>query len=179
MIIDDRNKNRTANRQYQDYKLYVTIEEQEDRPDYEEEDPKRMASMAHYVMMHNAEKESIKKKRKKKHKPKAGQYSLEAGLKHFGERGEKAVSKELAQFNVNDVFEPLYADEQSDDEKSKALTLLIFLKEKQDVKIKATSSTNDSVQREHVPKEEAAAPTVALESVFVTATIDAKEKKEL
>jgi hypothetical protein len=30
-----------------------------------------------------------------------------------------------------------------------------------------------------VAKEEAAAPTVALESVFVTATIDAKEKEKL
>ena len=32
---------------------------------------------------------------------------------------------------------------------------------------------------EHVTKEEAAAPTVALESVFMTATIDAKEKQEV
>jgi hypothetical protein len=62
-----------------------------------------------------------------KYKPKAGQYGLEAGLKHFGERGETAVSKELAQFNVYDVFKPLYADKLSDEDKSKALTLLIFL----------------------------------------------------
>jgi len=41
-----------------------------------------------------------------------------------------AVSKELAQFNVYDVFEPLYADKLSDKDKSKALTSLIFLKEK-------------------------------------------------
>jgi hypothetical protein len=111
-----------------------------------------------------------------KYKPKAGQYGLEAGLKHFGERGETAVSKDLAQFNVYDVFEPLYADKLSDKDKSKALTSLIFLKEKRDGKIKARSCVNGSVQREHVTKEEAAAPTVALESVFVTATIDAKEK---
>ena len=89
-----------------------------------------MASMAHYIMMHYAEKESIKKKQKKKYKPKAGQYSLEARLKHFGERGETAASKELRQFNVYDVFEPLYANKLSNEEKLKALTLLIFLKEK-------------------------------------------------
>ena len=70
--------------------------------------------MAHYIMMHYAEKESIKKKWKKKYKLKAGQYSLEAGLKYFGERGETAVTKELKQFNVYDVFEPLYADKLSD-----------------------------------------------------------------
>ena len=55
-------RNRTANRQYQDYKLYVTVEEQEVRPDYKEDDPERMASIAHYVMMHYAEKASVKKK---------------------------------------------------------------------------------------------------------------------
>jgi len=86
------------------------------------------------------------------------------------------VSKELAQFNVYDVCEPLYADKLSDEDKSKALTSLIFLKEMRDGKIKARSCANGSVQREHVVKEDAAAPTVALESVFMTATIDAKEK---
>jgi hypothetical protein len=100
-----------------------------------------------------------------KYKPKAGQYGLGAGLKHFGERGEMAVSKELAQFNVYDVFEPLYADKLSNKDKSKVLTLLIFLKEKRDGKIKARACANVSVQREHVAYEEAAAPTVALESV--------------
>jgi hypothetical protein len=121
-------QNKIANRQYQDYKLYVTVEE-EDKLD-NEDDPKKKTSVAHYIMMHYAKKERIKKKRKKKYKPKAGQYSLEAGLKHFRERGEMAVSKELKQFNVHDVFEPLYANKLSDEEKSKALTLLIFLKEK-------------------------------------------------
>ncbi len=89
------------------------------------------------------------------------------------------MSKELAQFNVYDVFKPLYVEKLSDKDKSKALALLIFLKEKRDGKIKARSCANGSVQREHVAKEEAAAPTVALESVFVTATIDAKEKREV
>ncbi len=167
---------RIANRQYQDYKLYVMVEK-EDKLD-NEDDPKKMVSMAHYIMMHYAKKESVKKKQKKKYKPKAGQYSLEAGLKHFGERGETAVSKELKQFNVYNVFEPLYANKLSDEEKLKALTLLIFLKEKRDRNVKAWSCANGSVQREHVAKEEAAAPTVALESVFVTATIDAKEKQK-
>ena len=58
-------RNRTANRQYQDYELYVTVEEQEDGPDYEEDDPEKMASVAHYVMMHYAEKESIKRNKKR------------------------------------------------------------------------------------------------------------------
>ena len=75
----------------------MTIEEleHEERLDNEEDDPEIMASVAHYFMMHYAEKESIKKKQKKKCKPKAGQYSLEARLKHFEKRGEMTGSKEL------------------------------------------------------------------------------------
>ncbi len=138
-----------------------------------------MASVAHYIMMHYTKKESVKKKRKKKYKPNAGQYSLEAGLKHFGERGETVVSKKLKQFNVYDVFKPLYADKLSQEEKSKALTSLIFLKEKQDGNVKARSCANESVQREHVAKEEAAAPTVALESVFATAILMRRRSKKL
>ena len=69
--------------------------------------------------------------------------------------------KELKQFNVYDIFEPLYAGKLSNKEKSKALTSLIFLKKKRDGNVKARLCTNGSVQREHVAKEEAAAPTVA------------------
>ena len=42
--------------------MYVTVEEQEDGPDYEEDDPEKIARVAHYVMMHYAEMESINKK---------------------------------------------------------------------------------------------------------------------
>jgi len=45
--------------------------------------------------------------------------------------------------------------------------------------VKARSCANGSVQWEHVAKEEAASPTAALESVFVTAAIDAKENREV
>ena len=57
--------------------------------------------------------------------------------------------------------------------------MLIFLKEKKSGSIKARSCANGSKQREHIAKEEAAAPTVALESVFITSTIDAKESRKV
>ncbi len=86
--------------------------EEEEKLD-NEGDPKRLRSVAHYIMMHYTEKEGLKKKWKMKYKPKAGQYSLEARLEHFRERGETAVSKELEQF----MFKPLYAKELSNKEK--------------------------------------------------------------
>ncbi len=45
--------------------------------------------------------------------------------------------------------------------------------------MKARSCANGSVQRDHNAKEEAASPTVALESVFVTAAINARENREV
>ena len=98
-----------------------TVEE-----DLEENPPKMASVLAHYIMMHYAENESVKRKWRKKYKSKAGQYTLEAGLKRFGERGEMAVSKELKQFNVYDVLEPLYSDKLSDEKKLKALPLISF-----------------------------------------------------
>jgi hypothetical protein len=49
-----------ANKQYQDHKLYVTVEEEEKLDN--EEDPERLGSIVHYIMMHYAEKEGLKKK---------------------------------------------------------------------------------------------------------------------
>ena len=51
-----------------------------------------MSTMAHYIMVHYAEKELIKKRNKKKYKPKDGQYTLDAGLRKFGGEGKTAVT---------------------------------------------------------------------------------------
>ncbi len=66
-----------------------------------------------------------------------------------------------------------------DDDKKKALLSLIFLRQKKNGAVKARSCANGNPQREHIAKEEAVAPTVALELVFLTSTIDAKENREV
>ena len=59
----------------------------------------------------------------------------------------------------------------------KALSSLMFFKEKRDGKLKSRHCVNGSPQREYISKEEAASPTVATESVFTTAAISAFEKR--
>jgi hypothetical protein len=78
---------RVANRQFEDYELYVTVEEEEVMLAMAEKDltedienEEVLAAVAHYIMVHYTEKEGVKKK-KKKYKPKSGQYQLEAGIK--------------------------------------------------------------------------------------------------
>ncbi len=64
-------------------------------------------------------------------------------------------------------------------DKKKALSSLIFLKEKKSRVIKVCSCTNGNPQREHIAKEEVAVLPVALESVFIPSTIDSKESRKV
>ena len=56
---------------------------------------------------------------------------------------------------------------------------LIFLVEKRDGTIKGRLCVDGSTQRTWINKEEAGSPTVLLESLFLTSTIDAKERREV
>jgi hypothetical protein len=99
------------NRKFEDYELYVTVAEEDEfllatNREVEEKEMESatisnegMSTVAHYIMVHYAKKELIKK-RKKKYKPKDGQYTLDAGIRKFGDEGESAVTKELRQFNT-------------------------------------------------------------------------------
>ncbi len=86
--------------------------------------------------------------------------------------------KELNKFNKYMVFKSQHTNDLSKEDKKKALSSLIYLKEKKDGNIKARSCANGNPQREHIAKK-AAAPTVLLESVFITSTIDAKESRKV
>jgi hypothetical protein len=61
----------------------------------------------------------------------------------------------------------------------RALSLLLFLKEKQTRKIKGHECINGAPQHEYIAKEEAALPMVSTESTFITAAIAAKEKRKV
>jgi hypothetical protein len=89
------------------------------------------------------------------------------------------VTKELDQFNKYGVFEPKHVRDLLEEDKKKMLSSLIFLKEKKSGAIKARSCANRNPQREHITKEEAVVPTIALKSVFITSTIDAKESRKV
>ena len=64
-------------------------------------------------------------------------------------------------------------------EKQRAMESLIFLTEKRDGRIKARACANGSSQREYINREDATSPTAATESILITATIDAKENRDI
>ncbi len=65
------------------------------------------------------------------------------------------------------------------EEKMRALSSLLFLKEKHTGQIKGRACINGVPQRAYIPKEEAALPTVSTESTFITAAIATSENRKV
>jgi hypothetical protein len=107
------------------------------------------------------------------------QYSLKKGLRKFQKVGEEAVSKELKQLHMIETFTPQHSNDLSDSQKQKALESLMFLEEKRDGTIKGRACGDGRKQRETAVPGAATPPTVALESVLITATIDAYEERDV
>ena len=106
-------------------------------------------------------------------------YSLNKGLKKFGERGYEAAFSEMKQLHERGVFAPRDINSLTQQEKRRAMESLIFLAEKRDGSIKGRTCANGSTQREYISKEEAASPTALTESILLTATIDAEENRDV
>ena len=107
------------------------------------------------------------------------QYSFKAALRKYPGRTEKAVGKELLQLHNREVYRPLDAAKLTPLEKAKALESIMTVKEKRTGDLKGRFVVDGSKQRGSIPKEEAASPTVALDSVFLTAAIDAHEGRDV
>jgi hypothetical protein len=86
------------------------------------------------------------------------QYNLKPGLRKFGTRGEKAVLKEMTQLHIMGTWTPMDAGKLSQEQRMRALSSLLFLKEKQMGDIKGRACINGSPQRACIPKEDAALP---------------------
>ncbi len=107
-------------------------------------------------------------------------YSMNAGIKKFKAKGEAGVTKELTQMHDMNVFRPIEVESLTYNEKKKALLSLMFLKEKRDSSIKARMCADGRKQKDGTwAKQDTTSPTVAMESVFITAVIDAHEGRDV
>jgi hypothetical protein len=107
------------------------------------------------------------------------QYNLKPGLRKFGAKGQSAAIDKLTQLHVMDTWTGMDSTKLSREEKIKALSSLLFLKEKQTGKIKGRVYTNGAPQWAYIPKEDAASPTVLTVSTFVTVAIAANKKRKV
>jgi hypothetical protein len=107
------------------------------------------------------------------------QYLIGAGIKKFKECGKAGVSKKLTQMHDMQVFQPICKNDLTYDEKKKALTLLMFLKEKRDKSVKAQMCADGRKQRGDWTKQQSTSPTMATELVFITPVIDAHKGQDV
>ena len=108
------------------------------------------------------------------------QFSLRQGLKEFGAKAEIGAMKEMKQLHDMKAFIPRKLESLTKEERFRALSTLIFLKEKRLTgDIKGRTCVNGAPQREYIKKEDAASPTVATDSVFITGAIDAHERRNV
>jgi hypothetical protein len=94
------------------------------------------------------------------------QYNLKPGLRKIGAKGEKAALKEMTQLRIMDTGTPMEAEKLSREQRMRALSLLLFLKEKRTGDIKGRACMNGAPQRAYIPKDDAASPTVSTESTY-------------
>jgi hypothetical protein len=104
----------------------------------------------------------------------AQQYTLQKGLKVFGNKGYEASKKEIDQLHRRTCFAPLKVKEMKPSERKKAQMALMFLTEKRDRSVKGRMVYNGKPTREWLLREDAASPMAALESIIITGVIEAK-----
>ena len=109
----------------------------------------------------------------------AQQYLLNKGLKIFGQKGRDASKKEMDQLHRRSCFTPRSIAEMTQTERRKAQQALMFLGEKRDKTIKGRMVYNGKPTREWLSREDSASPTAALESIMLTAVIDAHEERDI
>ena len=107
------------------------------------------------------------------------QLSMKSGLKRWKKKGEAAVSTEMKQLHFRDTFEPLHPKTLSKKQIKEVLESHLFLKKKRDDSIKGRMVAGGNKQRGIIPPQEASSPTASLESVILTATIDALEERDV
>ena len=73
-------------------------------------------------------------------------YSLQKGIKKFGQRGRDSAFKEMKQMKDRDCFEPIHKSSLNETERKRVMESLIFLTEKKSGEIKARHCANGSTQ---------------------------------
>ena len=81
--------------------------------------------------------------------------------------------------HLRNVFKPVSPGSLTPLDKIQALESHLFLKEKRDLSIKGRLVARGNKQRSFTDKSEATSPTPHTESVFITATVDAMECRDV
>ena len=73
------------------------------------------------------------------------------------------------------VFEPIYRNYLTEQEKKRAMESLIFLVQKRPGKVKSRTVANGSTQIEYIDRDDAVRPTEARNAINITGVIESKQ----
>jgi hypothetical protein len=107
------------------------------------------------------------------------QYSMKKGIQVFGKQGTDAVLKELKLLHDKNTFEPVDPVTMAPEDRRSALPCLMYLTEKRNGTIKVRGCADGRKQRLYTAKEDASSPTVSIEAVMLSCTIDATEGRDV
>ena len=109
------------------------------------------------------------------------QYTLNKGLELYGDKAEKATVKEFTQIQDMDTYTPMDASKLTREQKTKALSSLLFLTEKRDGRIKARQCAVGSKQRtfEGYNKADGSSLTISTDGLLISAAIDGHENRSV
>ena len=105
--------------------------------------------------------------------------AMKKGIKIFGEAEVRSIYKEMKHCHDREVVRPLKLCDVTYEIKRKALAYRMFLKMKINWEIKAQGCADGQPQRVYKSKEEKYSPLVALESIFITSDMAAKEGRDV
>ena len=108
-------------------------------------------------------------------------FSLNKGLKLFGNKADVAAKKELLQIHAMDTYEPIMNFSLTMEDIRKALASLMFITDKRNRYIKARKVADGSKQQTYdgYDKSDGSSPTVSTDSIFLTGVLDAHEKRKI
>ena len=107
------------------------------------------------------------------------QMGMKKGIKTFVQAGVDAVQKQPKHIHNSEAMKPMHSHEMSSEQSRALLQYLIFLKKNRDGKIKGRGCADKQKQCKTTSKDDAIAPTVAIESVMLLCTMNAKECQEV
>jgi len=109
----------------------------------------------------------------------AQQFIFQKGPRTFGMCGDQVAIDEFDQLHHHNCFVPIDLSKLMPLEKKKAQAAMMLLGEKKDGAVKDRCVREGSKTRPHFTKEETTSPTASAEGIFITATIDAHEERDV
>jgi hypothetical protein len=160
--------------QYKDGTIHITVDSGHDANHPSPIDPDPLMHILGIALLHYTNPEA--------HAVAFAQlYIFKAGLKKFGKVGKTAAITKLTQLHTYKTYHPVHAKLLSPEEQKQALLSLMNIVEKRDGRVRAQAVADGSKEctQPGYKKEDGASPTVATNSIMITATIHAHEQRNV